>query len=298
MRKLGIMLTTLLLLGVLVLMLFGIGLLPFSAADEGQYTLWRPTGFFANSRHEQSDYTFAAAPVLKVENPLGDIRVQGTDGQDIQVSLTKQTEAKTSGRAEELLQKITLEIEENGQGKDLIIHIPPTADGERAEANLSIQLPYSTGLDLHAGLGNVFVASSQGQLRVINELGPIELSEHTGNAALETHLGNIRITSSAFTDELVAITRLGDLFVESRLAEKNFLESELGNLTLLLPPTEAYVLEGTLGLGDFSTTVAFKGEHSGGKIKGIIGEGEHRGSIFVNLELGSLQLTNGKGGKK
>lgn len=84
---------------------------------------------------------------------------------------------------------------------------------------------------------------------MINESGgPIELSQHSGNAALETYLGNIRIGGADLTDELVAITKLGDLFVAGRLAAKNVLESELGNLTLLLPPDDAYILEG----GEFS----------------------------------------------
>ncbi len=296
MRKLGIVLTTLLLLGVLILMLFGGGLLPYPTAKEGKRAVWQPKGLFTSSGQEQQDYIFPAVSVLKVKNPLGDIRVQGTDGQEIQVSLTKKTEASLDRQAQELLQKITLEVKSDELSKELIVNIPPTANREKAEAHLFIQVPYSTAVDLQAGLGNVSASSTQGQLRVINELGPIELAQHTGNAALETHLGNIRITGAHFIDELVAITLLGDLFVAGRLAEKNVLESDLGNLTLLLPPNEAYILEGAFSQGDFSTTVTFRGEHSKEKIKGIIGEGEHRGSIFVNLKLGSLRLTNEKGG--
>ncbi len=298
MRKLGIALTTLLLLGVLVLMLFGSGLLPFSATEKEKRTVWRPEGFFTSSRQEEADYTFAAVPILKVKNPLGDIRVQGTDGQEILVSLTKKTTAPLNRQAEELLHKITLEITEDEQGKELTVNIPPTGDGEKAEAHLFVKVPYATKVDLHGGLGSIFVSATQGQLRVINESGPIELSQHSGNAALETYLGNIRIGGADLTDELVAITKLGDLFVAGRLAAKNVLESELGNLTLLLPPDDAYILEGEFSQGDFSTTIPFKGEHSGGRVKGIIGEGKHRGSIIVNLKLGSLRLTDGKGGDK
>ncbi len=52
--------------------------------------------------------------------------MQGTDGQEILVSLTKKTAAPPLNRqAEELLHKITLEITEDEQGKELTVNIPP-----------------------------------------------------------------------------------------------------------------------------------------------------------------------------
>lgn len=295
MKKLGIFMTTLLLLAVLVLMLFSSGLLPISSNEEEKHAFWYPQDLFTSTEQKQENYTFKAPATLAVVNPLGSISVQGTDGQKIEVGLVKKAEAITSARAYELLQEITLETKEDGTVLELILHAPPTGTNNKIQADLSIQVPRGTAIDLYAGCGEVSAASCEGSLRIINDLGSIELTEHTGNAALETRLGNIRITDSIFTDELVAITDVGDIFIGGRLAQKNSVESRLGNVTFLLSPTDAYVLEGTLGLGGFSTMVGFKGEHSEeGNFKGIAGKGQHRGLIFFDLTLGSLKLTNGR----
>ena len=290
MRKLGILLTALALTAVLVLMVLASGILPLSR-EEGTPVVWELKNVFTSAKEESEDHSYPLVPSLTVQNPLGDISVHGTNGGEIRVTLSKRAEAKTLGRVGELLEKISLEAKENPEGTELIVHLPKDTPNEKVRADLRLEVPKGVTLNLHAGLGRVSVTAYGGQLKVINKLGPIELVEYHGSAALEAHLGNIHITDSTFTDELVAITHLGDVHAAALLAQENVLESNLGDITLLLSPDEAYVLEGSVGLGDFATDLPFKGERSSSSIKGIIGEGEHRGMIFVDVSLGSLQLT-------
>jgi hypothetical protein len=298
MRKSGIVVTVLLLIAVLALMVASTGLLPiplFGSQEPG--TPLAVTSPFSNSQEKKTEHVVETRPKLAVDTPHGQIVVQGGDVEQIQVHMHVQTRAATPVRAQELVGGVSLEITNTTEENTLQVLMPKTRNNEMVRADLVIQVPVHTELDLKTNLGEVEVKNLQGALRVLDHLGTIKLQGFKGDAYLETSLGNIEISNSQFEKELVALSHLGDLTIEASLANHNVLESSLGDLTLLLSPDESYVLEGRISLGSFGIMVPFKGQQSKERIQGIIGEGEQRGSIFVDLSLGSLELKNQTNGR-
>lgn len=290
MRKLGIAVTTLLLVVVLALMLVSAGLLPFSSGSANQPQVAALSSRFSNILQKETEHFLEIRPQLTVKTNHGQVVVQGAPVKQIEVRMVAETKALTPRRAQELLEEITFEVSTTDEENRFIVHIPNLYGNESAKADLHILVPHNTSLDLTTGLGQVEVSTVQGNLRVLDQLGTIKIRDFQGNAYLETSLGNIEIASSQFENELAAISNLGDLHIQASLADKNVLESSLGDLTLILSPEESYVLEGKLSLGKFQIKVPFKGQQDNERIQGIIGEGTQRGSIFVTLSLGSLEL--------
>ena len=293
MRKFGIVLTVLLLALVLVVMLVSTGILPFSfsvfSRGSASTSINMP---IRSSLQEETDHIAGIRPKLRAETPHGQIVVRGADVEQVQIHMKVETKAATPLRAQELLRQVTLEITTTDEENQLRVIKPNLRTNESARADLTILVPSPTELDLQTGLGQVEVNRIQGPIRVLDQLGAIKVQDFKGDAYLETSLGNIEISAALFEQELTAISHLGDLIIEASLAKRNVLESSLGDLTLLLLPTESYVLEGKLSLGRFTIMVPFKGEQGRERIHGIIGEGEQRGSIFVDLSLGSLEVKN------
>ena len=298
MRKSGIVVTVLLLIAVLALMVASTGLLPippFGSKETG--TPLSVTMPFSNSQEKETEYTVEIRPKLAVDTPHGQITLQGGDVEQIQIHMHVQTRATTPVRAQELVGGVSLEITNTTEENILQVLTPRLRSNETARADLIITVPVHTNLNLKTSLGEVEVTNIQGSVRVLDQLGTIKLQDFRGDAYLETSLGNIEISNSQFEKELVALSHLGDLVIEASLANHNTLESSLGDLTLLLSPDESYVLEGSISLGSFSVMAPFKGQQSKGRIHGVIGEGEQRGSIFVDLSLGSLELKNQTNGR-
>jgi hypothetical protein len=296
MRKFGIVLTVLLLAAVLALMLASAGILPFSLSRSTSSTSSASMPF-RSSLEEATDHVAGVRPKLQAITPHGEIQVQGADVEQVQVHMKVETRAATPLRAQELLKQVTLEITTTDEENQVKVLQPRIGSNESVRADLSILVPHQTELDLQTGLGQVEVTGIEGSLAVLDQLGAIKVRNFKGDAHLETSLGNIEISQSVLEQELVAISHLGDLIIEASLARRNVLESSLGDLTLLLLPAESYVLEGRISLGKFTILVPFKGEQSRERIQGIVGEGEQRGSIFVDLSLGSLELKNPTNGR-
>ncbi len=298
MRKFGIVVIVLLLIAAFALMVASAGILPlpFFGSQEPNTTLAFNMPF-SNTLEDKVDHLLETRPKLKVEVPHGQITVTGADVEQIQVHMHIQTRATTPLRAQEIMGKVSLEMDTTPGENTLKVQAPRLGNNEMARTDLTILVPVHTELDLKTGLGEIDITKIEGSIRALDQLGAIKLKDVKGDAYLETSLGNVEISNSSFEKELVALSHLGDLIVEASLASRNVLESSLGDLTLLLSPEESYVLEGKLSLGSFDIAVPFKGQQGRDSIKGIIGGGEQLGSIFVDLSLGSLAIKNNVNGR-
>lgn len=293
MRKSGIIITILLLIAVLALMMASAGLLPVPFLKAGETSSIPQVNLpFSTSLENETDHVAEHRPKLTVHTQHGQIIVKGANVDQIEVHMHVQTKATTALRAQELMNGVSLDIRTTADTTVLEVQAPRTHNNEMARADSTISVPVETELDLKTGLGQVEVTNVQGSVRALSQLGAIKLEDVEGDAYLETALGNIEISNSVFEKELVALTHLGDIHIQASLAQSNILESSLGDLTLLLSPDESYVLEGKLSLGSINIMVPFKGQQSRERIQGVIGEGKQRGSINVDLSLGSLELKN------
>lgn len=298
MRKSGIIVIVLLLVAVLAVMIVSVGLLPLPFSNSGtigtNLSINMP---FSNSLEVETEYVAELRPKLAVDTPHGHVVVQGAAVEKIQISMNVQVKASTPLRTQELMGAVSLEINTTAEGNSLKVHMPLLRNNEQARADLKILVPAETELDVKTNLGQVEIANIRDSIRVLSQLGAIKVRNFEGDAYLETALGNIEISAAQFSRELVAFSHLGDLVIEASLGGHNVLESSLGDLTLLLSPDESYILEGSVSLGGFDLRVPFKGQQSRNRIQGVVGEGEQRGSISVDLSLGSLNIKNQMNGR-
>lgn len=291
MRKFGIVVIVLLLIAALALMVASAGIvpLPFFGSKKPPTTL-AVNMPFSTSLEDETDHVLENKPKLKVVTPHGQITVRGGDVDEVQIHMHVQTRATTPLKAQEIMSKVSLELESTTHENIVQVQTPTLGNNEMARADLTIVVPMQTELDLKTNLGEIEITKIEGSIRALDGLGAIKLRDFKGDAYLETSLGNIEISNSTFDKELIALSHLGDLIIGASLAKRNVLESSLGDLTLLLSPHESYVLEGKLSLGSFDLAVPFKGQQGRDRIQGVIGEGEQLGSIFVDLSLGSLAI--------
>lgn len=291
MRKLSIFLTSILLIAVLALIITSSGLLPYlfpvTSNKMSQVTI--P---FTSKKSEVEELNIPATTSLVVHSQHGHVVVQRGESDTFQITLEKQSQSPNPLRAQQLVEQISFTVESQEEVTILKVEVPETSSGEQVSADLLILIPNNLNLNVQAGLGNVEITDVEGNIQIYCNLGAIKLRRFQGNAALESSLGNIWVSESIFAKELVAITNLGDLHIQGSLGETNVLESKLGNLELLLSPHQSYVLEGRLTLGKFTTQVPFTGQQTKQHVQGIIGSGEQKGHLLVNLNLGSLHLKN------
>ncbi|NLJ80167.1 MAG: DUF4097 domain-containing protein [Firmicutes bacterium] len=290
MRKLLAVLTALLLVASLFLIMASTGLLPRTKralAPDGPNRLG--TSFLVEQSREQ-DYTAALKGRLSILNPLGKIEVIGTDGTEITLKAVKKAKAFSLAGTRRLLDHIAVEIEYEQENTKITAQIPKTAPREQAWIDLFLEIPTESSLDLHARLGNITVENIKGDLQVLSSLGNVEVSDFKGNAAIEASQGDLNLKDCQFAEELIAKAHLGNIEIWGNLARANVLTNNLGNVNIGLPEDQSYLLEGTINLGGFSSQIPFQGRKTKSLIQGIIGSGERRGTLAVQLDLGSLSF--------
>ncbi len=299
MRKSGIIVIIVLLIAVLALMVVSTGLLPLPFSDFRAVGTSHSVNMpFRSSLEMESEHVAELRPKLAVDIPHGHIVVQGAAVEEVQINMNVQVKAATPLRAQELMGVVSLEINTMSEGNSLQVNMPPVLrNNEQVRVDLDILVPAETELDVKTSLGQVEITGIRSPVRALSHLGTIKVRDFQGDAYLETSLGNIEISAAEFNRELVALSHLGDLVIEASLANHNVLESSLGDLTLLLSPEQSYILEGNISLGNFDLMVPFKGQRSRNRIQGVIGEGVQRGSISIDLSLGSLNIKNQMNGR-
>lgn len=292
MRKIGLFLTTVLLILTLALIIYSSGLLPYALPVKKQVQLSKITIPYLNTKEDAEQHTLTATDKLVINGQVGNITIQGAAQDQFHIEVDKRTQSPNPLRATQLLEQIELVINQDQDTTTLEIVFPEKEDREQVFADLTVSVPHNLNLVVQAKLGNLEFINFEGNLQAYTELGGIEVTGFKGNSALESRLGNIRVKNSSFDRELVTLTSLGDLYIQGNLAEKNLFESKLGDLELILSPEQAYVLKGQLDLGSFATQAPFLGQQTKTSVQGIIGSGEQQGEISVILALGSLQVKN------
>jgi hypothetical protein len=292
MRKLAIVITALLLVAVLGLMLVSVGVVPWPFAAGTTGAQQASSGVFSSKARETSEHTVEIRPKLYVETPHGSIEISGAEVDQIQITMNVEVSAGSTQRAQEVLEQVYLDINTSAAENRLIVRRPKLLQNEQAQADLTILVPVDTELELRSGLGDLEVKQIEGDLKAFTSLGTIAVRNYEGSAHLNTTLGDIHVSASQFTEQLRAISHLGDLVISGSLATTNVLESHLGDARLHLPAEESYVLDGRISLGEIYVGVPFEGQEKENSIQGTIGQGEPRGTISVTLSLGSLRLTN------
>ncbi len=142
-----------------------------------------------------------------VDNIFGFIHVEGTDGRDVELALTKTVFARTDARLEAALAEVKLDIAEKGNTVDLYVD-GPFRDRERERRfrehrdpgyevryDFTLRVPRRVELDLATVTdGDILVRGVEGDFAVRNVNGKVRLDAVAGSGEAETVNGEVRVS--------------------------------------------------------------------------------------------------------
>lgn len=142
----------------------------------------------------------AAAGSLEVEGrpDLGHVRVRG--------------EACASNA--ELLEQVRLEGSRDGERAVVRVEMPDLAAGERAELDLTMELPSTLRVRIRDGSGpatirgvaGVTIDDASGSLTIVDIDGPVEVDDGSGSAEIRSVRGDVVVTDGSGSLEVLEVT--------------------------------------------------------------------------------------------
>ena len=181
---------------------------------------WDFDQIFAQHTEETQELTSPLAPgaLLSVKNYKGDINITGEspDGQ-VHVSVHQRWVGWSSDDLSRKRRQSTPRLQKDGSG--LLLTVP----GEgRDKADLIIQVPHESALELYPERGEISVSEVR---------GPLSIGEHHGNILLTGLTGHVHLTSHDDSAAITGHSLSGDLILEGRSGDLTF-SDVTGPLTL------------------------------------------------------------------
>ena len=148
-----------------------------------------------------------------LRNPVGDVTITGGSGREGKIEVVKRVRAFNSGRAQQVLPQLKVEIAERG-GNVEVRTIPPMGLRGPGEARVDYVVTLPANI-------NVMLRSTSGNMHVQNMSGD-ELN-------IETLQGNV--TVSDLQSRLLELRSvLGDMVLENIAARRAFVQTTRGNV--------------------------------------------------------------------
>jgi DUF4097 and DUF4098 domain-containing protein YvlB len=154
----------------------------FSPDDEnwGMHFFGKP-----HDRDAQFDQDFPAGGILVVDNPRGDVNIASSTDNRIHVSAHDTVYAGNDHEADRQLDQLAPHLHLTGQRGTL-----STRDIRRGSADLTIQIPDSASITVHAGHGDISVNGINGAVTVESGHGDIALNKVGGAVVAKMSQGD------------------------------------------------------------------------------------------------------------
>ncbi|MEE2776329.1 MAG: DUF4097 family beta strand repeat-containing protein [Acidobacteriota bacterium] len=235
---------------------------------------------------EEFSQTFSLSPggAVSLRNTNGDLDFTSWARNEVRIEATKIVKAMGRGRAEDLMEKLEIEIVHDGDSLVVKTVFPQRNSalgwlfgrGVDAKVSYRVTLPLEVELDAHTVNGDVDVASVTGAIDARTTNGQIHIRELAGTARARTTNGSIRA-------ELQKVNGASDC--EFRTTN--------GGITLFVPETLGAEVVATTTTGAVNTDFAVL-ERSGSsrwRRKSLKGEINGGGSKLTLVTTnGSIQL--------
>lgn len=136
---------------------------------------------------------------LKVQVARGDIRITGTDTQEVSVRSTAQP--ATSGQRKDGLRVLSSSTGFTLTEKGNVITLESATDGHGARANFDVTVPRETSVVVENSWGgSVQVARVTGDIEISGMNGEVRLEDIGGGAVVQTMNGEIRASVAQLTE--------------------------------------------------------------------------------------------------
>lgn len=146
--------------------------------------------------------TFTAQPggTLRVETAGGDIVVQPGTGDQVRVVARQTVRAQTEAKADEILAKLELTLEQ--QGNDVVAKAKYPGSGLRlgvwppVSVSFEVTVPAQFNVDLRTSGGDITTGDLQGQIAVRTSGGDVALGRINGEVQAHTSGGDIELAGA------------------------------------------------------------------------------------------------------
>ncbi len=139
----------------------------------------------AHDRDAQFDQDFPAGATLRVDNPRGDINIAASSDDRIHVSAHDTVYAGNDRDADRQLDRLAPHFHLNANQGTL-----STVEVSRGSADLTVQVPKSANLVIHAGRGDVAINGLDGGVNVVADQGDIALNKVAGAVVAKMNKGD------------------------------------------------------------------------------------------------------------
>ncbi len=159
--------------------------------------------------------SFPAGTVLDVENNVGSMVIEGTEGRDCSVTATADIKGVDREEAERIAEKILVQVTPS-DGRVRVRLQMPEGMNEGQDKQISIALhiavPADAKVQVAQKVGDVRLSSLLGDVKAVVEVGSIKTRDLQGDVALRTNVGDIHFaTSKDLSAKVRAQTQVGSI---------------------------------------------------------------------------------------
>lgn len=223
---------------------------------------------------------------ITIENPLGDVRVEGYDGTAIQIETRKQ------GPNEEAIDRLRVSLVPNPDGT---VRMKTTADGGPESTPLARS---SVRIDL------IVRAPREARIEAVSSSGQLEVSNMDAGGDLDTSSGKITVRNVAgelSTHSVSGATSLSQVFgsVDAQILHNDLALDSIGGERLVASVNQGKI-EGrrvrsrNIELTTMRGNIVFEGEAS---LRGRFVISSLKGDIDVKLRRNGVLVVRGRGAK-
>ncbi len=132
---------------------------------------------------------------IAIQNGHGNISVRPSDEAQIRVSGKKNARAWNESDAQQVADRVGVEIVKNGDGYE--IHPSGVSAGDsRISFNLDVTVPKKASVTIRNEKGNITVADMSKAINVTNGVGDIEIHDTGGDVDIETRKSDVKVSDT------------------------------------------------------------------------------------------------------
>lgn len=236
---------------------------------------------------------------LNLSNLNGDVRVVGTEDDEIVVSAVKSVWGQDQQDAEAKLKALQVRMDQQGDQLTANVYDPDqditylVVGVSRASiVSFEIRVPQHTAVEIVSHNGDVSLEGVTGPAGIYTEYGNIDLDQVMGSLTAESQNGDITVQRSGSDDAQISLTgTYGSLAVQQVMARELSLESHNGNLSVESVVVEGkLVLETQYGRSDLDNirVQALSVANQNGDL--VLGNGQAEGKLDLYAEYGAIQV--------
>jgi hypothetical protein len=240
---------------------------------------------------------------LRIESKFGEVKVRGMAQRDVVIHATIRTAAGSPAEAEELANKVRIEVNQSPSGVSVRTVYPERNSGwfnsknTSYSVNLDVTYPESAPLEIRNEFGEVRVSECKGGARIVNGHGALSVRNGKGIQNLENSFGAVEVAGN---DGDVVVSNGNGAIIVSDVTGRANVKDRFGRITVTKAGQGATIVNnnGAVTLtdsGGASNITNSFGAVTATGIRGDLTVRNSNGAVDAHNVTGSAWLANGFG---